>query len=120
MDTNKICNLEDALILNLDNSMFEQDEIKIHISPEGRFFCMDTVKPYVVMERETYESIIGKLPENNPICKKCDKVRDGKSPDPCLGYLPGVSYACCGHGEQGYIKFENGITIRGKFSIERS
>lgn len=26
--------------------------------------------------------------------------------DPCLGYLPGVTSACCGHGEAGFITFE--------------
>ena len=34
-------------------------------------------------------------------------------PDPCLGMLPGVNFACCGHGtDNGYIAFENGVTIR--------
>lgn len=33
-------------------------------------------------------------------------------PDPCLGVLPGVLAACCGHGKkQGYIYFENGVTV---------
>jgi hypothetical protein len=36
--------------------------------------------------------------------------------DPCLGVLPGVLYACCGHGDKpfksGYIAFENGVTVR--------
>jgi len=33
--------------------------------------------------------------------------------DPCLGILPGVSDACCGHGvEDGYISFKNGIVLR--------
>jgi hypothetical protein len=33
--------------------------------------------------------------------------------DPCIGGLPGVAYACCGHGEKvgGYILFENGIRV---------
>lgn len=40
--------------------------------------------------------------------------------DPCLGHLPGVAFACCGHGkdtvsrehfQRGYIAFENGTII---------
>jgi len=47
------------------------------------------------------------------ICKICNQKLDYSKPDPCLGYLPGVKFACCGHGEsdEGYIKFENGIAI---------
>jgi hypothetical protein len=39
--------------------------------------------------------------------------------DPCLGVLPGVRYACCGHGVRStaYVRFENGATIRG-FTID--
>ena len=47
------------------------------------------------------------------------KDEDGKRTgyaDPCIGILPGVKYACCGHGNQpysaGYIFFENGVVIR--------
>jgi hypothetical protein len=32
-------------------------------------------------------------------CKQCRaKVAGYTAPDPCLGFLPGVSWACCGHG----------------------
>lgn len=35
--------------------------------------------------------------------------------DECLGLLPGVSNACCGHGDptNSYIQFTNGLFIRG-------
>ena len=51
-------------------------------------------------------------------CKKCGKVFEGSNvgdPDPCLGNLPGVDNACCGHGVRGqsYIRFINGVVIRG-------
>ena len=51
-------------------------------------------------------------------CKKCGKdfgKIDGVEVDPCLGKLPGVISACCGHGkpEESYIMFENGINIEG-------
>jgi len=51
---------------------------------------------------------------NNPlVCSQCGKPRNFIKPDACWGKLPGVKYACCGHGErEGYITFENDITIR--------
>ena len=54
-------------------------------------------------------------------CPRCGRVRDSiDDPDPCLGSLPGVKEACCGHGkEEGYIEFENGVTIRGWFNVEK-
>jgi hypothetical protein len=41
--------------------------------------------------------------------------------DPCIARLPGVRYACCGHGvREGYIQFDNGVVVRGYFTdIER-
>lgn len=40
--------------------------------------------------------------------------RDGvDGADPCLGILPRVESACCGHGvHEGWIRFENGPTLR--------
>ena len=39
-----------------------------------------------------------------------DKLKSKE--DPCLGQLPGVRSACCGHGKsRGYIKMNNGIEI---------
>lgn len=53
-------------------------------------------------------------------CIKCGK--DNENVDACLGMLPGVSNACCGHGdpEQAYIIFDNGIAVRGFTCIEDS
>ena len=53
-------------------------------------------------------------------CKKCGEFNDDDF-DSCLGKLPGVNNACCGHGIQGnsYIQFTNGITVRG-FSVDNS
>lgn len=55
-------------------------------------------------------------------CKKCGKTFGGSDmgdPDPCLGNLPGVDNACCGHGvrEDSYIRFTNGLVVKG-FEIE--
>lgn len=48
-------------------------------------------------------------------CIKCNLKPTPEGSDPCLGNLPGVLYACCGHGKPGraYILFENGIHIQG-------
>lgn len=42
-----------------------------------------------------------------------------RPPDACFGgMLPGVKFACCGHGSEngGYIVFDNGVVVRGVFS----
>jgi hypothetical protein len=52
-------------------------------------------------------------------CIKCGKIPTKNGHDACLGNLPGVIAACCGHGiTEGHILFENGISIRGNFNIE--
>ena len=36
-------------------------------------------------------------------CKKCNRFPTAEGYDACLGHLPGVKHACCGHGvEEGY------------------
>lgn len=55
-------------------------------------------------------------------CKKCGKTFEGSfvgDADPCLGELPGVDNACCGHGihEDSYIRFTNGVVVKG-FEVE--
>lgn len=47
--------------------------------------------------------------------KEEHETPDGGYADPCLGILPGVKYACCGHGDKvgmPYIFFDNGVTMR--------
>lgn len=53
-------------------------------------------------------------------CGKCG-IPGSNTHDFCLGTLPGVLNACCGHGNssESYIMFENGLTIRGFDRIER-
>lgn len=50
------------------------------------------------------------------VCPHCHMERKEDGHDPCLGALPGVEYACCGHGGHGYsggyVHFTNGKTIR--------
>lgn len=56
-------------------------------------------------------------------CVKCGKIFEGSfkgDPDPCLGVLPGVDNACCGHGvrEDAYIRFTSGVVVKGFDTIE--
>lgn len=51
-------------------------------------------------------------------CPHCGKRPGPHGEDGCLGLLPGVIAACCGHGtEEGYIIFENGVQI--EFTLSR-
>lgn len=52
---------------------------------------------------------------NERKCNKCQMSITNEGHDPCIANLPGVKFACCGHGvrEDSYITFDNGITIRG-------
>lgn len=53
-------------------------------------------------------------------CKRCGSVHQHHESDPCLGNLPGVDSACCGHGarELSFIKFTNGVVVK-QFIAER-
>lgn len=44
-------------------------------------------------------------------CERCELTLGENGHDPCLETLPGVKFACCGHGGFGYIKFKNGTTL---------
>lgn len=42
-------------------------------------------------------------------CKHCGKLPTNEGYDGCLGYLPDVAHACCGHGiDKPYVKFNDG------------
>jgi hypothetical protein len=58
---------------------------------------------------------VGKRP-----CPVCGKEPTKELHDGCLGRIPGVKFACCGHGEvdQAYIVFDNMIIFRGKQAID--
>lgn len=67
-----------------------------------------------------YEDTGVPITEEDRPCPHCGKFATFWEPDPCLGYLPGVQSACCGHGnpKKSFIKFDNGVTIRG-FTIDK-
>lgn len=53
-------------------------------------------------------------------CGKCGHYPTDDGDDYCLGHLGNIMNACCGHGNRkGYIQFDNGVTVRGYFEIER-
>lgn len=46
-------------------------------------------------------------------CAKCGKLPTPEGHDACIANLPGVKFACCGHGKgDGYIAFEDNRVIR--------
>lgn len=47
-------------------------------------------------------------------CGKCGKPNTPEGHDACLGTLPGVMNACCGHGDKsaGYVQFIDGRCFR--------
>lgn len=77
----------------------------------------------IVFNAETgkwqYEDTGEEIENNYRSCVRCG--RDNiNGDDACLGHLPSVKFACCGHGvNDGYIWFENGVHISGQFRIDR-
>lgn len=67
-----------------------------------------------------YKDTLDPIPAHGGVvrpCKNCGvqgTLGEGEV-DPCIGVLPGVNNACCGHGvrERSYIRFNNGVVIRG-------
>ena len=40
--------------------------------------------------------------DNRRTCPTCGLTPERYGPDPCLGWLPDVQFACCGHGFEGF------------------
>jgi len=49
-------------------------------------------------------------------CGHCGKKNTDEGHDACLGTLPGVMNACCGHGKarEAYVQFPPECVLRGK------
>jgi len=59
------------------------------------------------------------IKKGNRPCPRCGH-NDVKGHDHCIQNLPGVKYACCGHGvEDGYVKLYNGKVIRFSTDLNR-
>jgi len=75
-------------------------------------------------DRWLYADDSSEIPANGGEIRPCIKcgalfsLGEGEV-DPCLGILPGVDNACCGHGvrSEAYIRFRNGLVIK-DFIIE--
>lgn len=84
------------------------------------FNMSDVFRGYVIEERQDgwffldTDKLVAETWAERP-CGSCGQrnTRDGH--DACLGELPGVVNACCGHGSEAeaYLQFENGLIIRG-------
>ncbi len=50
----------------------------------------------------------GAICDDSRACVRCQRMHANPGhpgqggPDPCLGWLPGVDFACCGHGDPRY------------------
>lgn len=50
----------------------------------------------------------GRIADHDRPCVQCGEMPTGEGHDACLGYIPGVAAACCGHGvEDGMILWQN-------------
>jgi hypothetical protein len=54
-------------------------------------------------------------------CARCGEATTKEGHDACLGTLPGIQSACCGHGEleAAYIQFADGSSIRGLAAVKQ-
>lgn len=52
-------------------------------------------------------------------CRNCGRDWTEEGHDGCLGTLPGIMNACCGHGidKKAYVQFKDGFCIRGQDAI---
>lgn len=52
-------------------------------------------------------------------CGHCDKPNTTEGYDGCLGKLPGVMNACCGHGniDEAYVQLLDGKSIHGHRAV---
>ncbi|MDQ0158986.1 hypothetical protein [Alkalibacillus salilacus] len=71
---------------------------------EGQWIYSDLSEPTVNNERD---------------CNYCGLENTLKGHDGCLGTLPGIMNACCGHGQtnEAYLQFWNGDCVRGYDAI---
>lgn len=52
-------------------------------------------------------------------CGHCGEPRTAEGHDPCIGTLPGVMNACCGHGDvrEAYVQLKGGHRIAGSDAL---
>ena len=66
-----------------------------------------------------FEDMFYAIDNESRVCGFCSREPTIDGHDGCLGTLPGVMNACCGHGEisLAYIQFENGGLVRGEAAV---
>ena len=67
-----------------------------------------------------YEDTGQPVAENpEPACGLCGAETTPEGHDGCLGTLPGVVNACCGHGREleAYVAFEDGRRLAGREAV---
>lgn len=71
------------------------------------------------IDGEWYYSDGEKTIGNPRDCGYCHKPDTEDGHDPCIGVLPRVMNACCGHGvnEEAYIQFNSGCIISGDKAV---
>lgn len=57
--------------------------------------------------------------EDRSACGYCSLERTPEGHDGCIGTLPGVMNACCGHGEErmAYIQYPDGSVVQGASAV---
>lgn len=60
---------------------------------------------------DTSEPVADDPTQRRP-CARCGMPPTETGADPCIADLPGVVFACCGHGANGYVAFANGRVVR--------
>ena len=69
-----------------------------------------------------YYTDTDRLVANDPnrVCGECGKENTPEGHDGCLGALPGVTNACCGHGQvaEAYVVLLDGTRLAGTDAID--
>lgn len=86
--------------------------------------CQPKPNPEMVvpMVKILGDMVLGDMDKPDP-CEKCGHKKEFKGEvDGCLGLLPGVVDACCGHGDRSksYIHFQDGTVLTGFVEVENA
>lgn len=67
-----------------------------------------------------YMDLVPVIQDLDRPCGFCGKENTEEGHDGCLGTLPGVQNACCGHGEEtyAYLHYDDGTIIRGRDALK--
>lgn len=53
-----------------------------------------------------------KIMDDSRPCKRCGRMPTAEGYDACIGFIPGATSACCGHGvENGYVVRAYGVQV---------